>query len=290
MAPPTPNAGSRWALPLAIGALAFASIFFRKAAPTHPLVAASVRLLLAGVVLAPFVVRAARRRAIDRRFAIAGLAGGVAYAVHFGAWVTSLGLTTVAASVTLVTATPLLLGLVALATGRDRPEARHWASIAIAIAGLLLVGGADLATPGALAGDGLALLGAAAMAAFLLNARRLGDALDPWALSGIACATGGVLLAVAAVGSGVPFEIPTREAAVYLVLVTAVPQLIGHSLLTRALRDATPVTVGIATIGEPVGATLVGWLWLHEVPSVTTLAGCAIVLAAVVVALRPGRR
>ena len=62
--------------------------------------------------------------------------GGGCYAVHFGAWVSSLTMTTVASSVTLVTATPLMLALVGWFTGKDKPSARLWIAIGVACVGL----------------------------------------------------------------------------------------------------------------------------------------------------------
>lgn len=308
MAPPTtprgqaaglaPRAPSRSrAVPLALGvavlAISFAGTFFREAAPTHPLVAAGLRLALVAVLLAPAIVRAARASLLDRRFLRHAALGGVAYAVHFGAWVASLGLTSVAASVTLVTASPLILALIALATGRDRPTPRIWLGLAVAVVGLALVGGADLAGNGTLAGAALALLGAAAIAVYLLLGRALGDRLDALAFSGLSAAGGAVLLLGVALALGIPLAPPTEHAATFIVLTALVPHLVGHSLLTWSLRHTTPTVVGVATLGEPVGAAIVAWLWLGEVVTPLTAAGCAVTLAGVAVAVtrrRPARR
>jgi drug/metabolite transporter (DMT)-like permease len=268
-------------------ALAFASIFFRKASPTHPLVASGTRLCLAALILLPLVLRAAVRRRLPARQVRAAVLAGAAYAVHFGTWVWSLGLTTVAASVTLVTATPLLLAVAAVVTGRDRPERRHWVSIGLAAVGVTLIGGHDFGlSSAALIGDGLALTGAAAMAAYLTIARRLGETLDLWAFSGIATAVGGASLLAVAAATGVPLVVPTTEAFLFLAAAALLPQLVGHVALTWSLRHATPVVVGIATVGEPVGATILGWFWLGEAVPPVTAAGCTVTLAAVLIAMR----
>jgi drug/metabolite transporter (DMT)-like permease len=278
------------ALLAAVVAISFAAIFFRKAAPTHPLVMAGVRLGIAALILSPFTVRGLWRGKLPRPVLLSAVAGGLIYAAHFGTWVTSLTLTTVAASVTLVTATPLLLAVVALISGRDRPDAKHFLSIALAIVGLLCIGGADFTSADALLGDGLAFAGAAAMAGYMLIVRHHGDALDVWAFSGVATAVGSVVLLSTAVVTGVTIEIPTVEAGIYVALAALLPQLIGHTGLTWALRHTRPTVVGIATVGEPVGSTLLAAVWLHEHASITTLVGCAIVLAAVVIALYEPRR
>jgi len=283
-----PRARVGVALVVAVVAISFAAIFFRKAAPTHPLVTSGGRLIVAALVLLPFVVRAARAGRLPRGTVGAAALGGIAYAVHFGTWVTSLGLTTVAASVTLVTATPLLLAVVALVTRRDEPDRRHWVAIGLALLGLGLIGGADFWSAAALAGDGLAFLGAAAMAAYLLLVRRQGKGLDVAAFTGIATAVGGACLLLAAVVAGVPIAFPSDEAFLFVVLSALVPQLVGHTLLTWALGHTRPTVVGLATVGEPVGSTLLGWLWLAEIPPAVTLLGCAVTVLAVGISITGG--
>ena len=187
---------------------------------------------------------------------------------------------------TLVTATPLLLAIVSLGTGRDRPEARHWASIGLALVGLAAIGWADLSfSTEALMGDGLALAGAAAMAGYLQLVRGLGRELDVLAFGGLATAVGAVTLLGAAAVAGVPIAFASSASLGWTALAALIPQLIGHNLLTWSLRHATPTAVGIATVGEPVGATLLAWAWLGETVGPIVGVGCAVTLCAVFLAL-----
>lgn len=274
------------AVTVAVVAISFAAIFFRKAAPTHPLVMAGVRLAIASVLLVPMSVRAARAGRLPSSARVAAVGAGLLYGVHFGAWVTSLTLTTVAASVTLVTATPLLLAVVAVVTGRDRPERRHWWAIGLAAVGVLLIGGGDLGTSvRALLGDALALVGAGAMAGYLLLVRRQGDALDVWGFSGIACLVGAIALLGGALAVGIPIAVPSTEAWIFLAVAALLPQIVGHGLLTWSLRHLRPTVVGMATVGEPVGSTILAWLWLGEIVPPVTAAGCAVTLTAVLLAV-----
>jgi drug/metabolite transporter (DMT)-like permease len=279
----------RWsralALLAAMAAISFAAPFFRKAAPTPPLSAAAIRLAIASLFLLPWTVRALASGRLRGPLLRAAALGGLLYAVHFGAWVTSLALTSIAASVTLVTTTPLLLALAGAVTGRDRPEPRLWRSLALAVVGLLIVGGRDLSLGReALAGDALALLGAFAMAAFLANARRLGQAMELGAFAGTATGVGALVLFAASALAGVPLRPASTAALGYLALAALVPQLVGHNLMTWAVRDAKAATVAMTVVGEPAGATILGWLWLGEAVPPWTMVGCAITLAAVVLA------
>lgn len=267
-------------------AIGFAAIFFRLAAPTDPLLASALRLSVAGLLLSPVSLRAVQRGELTPRALRVAVLGGVLYAVHFGAWVASLERTTVAASVTIVTCTPLVLVGIAIARGRDRPTPRvALASVAAAV-GASIIGWDDAATSGwgALSGDLLAALGALAMALYLLAVRELGK-VPAFAFSGIAVLTGAAVLTLgvlvcSTVTTPTP---PDEEAFFFIVLAALVPQLIGHGALTWALDRATPTEVALATAIEPVVSSLLAWAWLAEVPSTLVLGGAALTLGAVVV-------
>ncbi|MCA9522865.1 MAG: DMT family transporter [Myxococcales bacterium] len=282
---------SRWllgALVLAVVAISHAAIFFRLAQPTHPLIAAGVRLLFASLLLAPIWLSSATRRRAAKRQLVAAILAGICYALHFGSWVWSLELTSIAASVTLVTTTPLLLGAYGFIVGRDAPSRLLWLAIAISIAGVGVIGFGDWrATPRALVGDALALVGAVAIASYFQIGRRLGEELEIWSFGGVATFSGAALLLAGSTAASLgPW--PDREGLVYLALSALIPQLIGHTLLTWSLRHTTPTIVGMATVGEPAGAALLGWIWIDEKPPIVTAIGCTITALAVLLALNAG--
>ncbi len=275
------------ALTLAVVAISLAAVFFRLAAPTHPLLIAGGRLLIAAVLLAPLTLRAWRGGRLPAPVLRAGLAGGVCYAIHFGSFVASLSYTTVAASVTIVTATPLLLATWGLVRRKDPPTRALWLAIGLALTGVMLIGGADLGSSSqALWGDLLALAGASSIAAYFLIVRDLGGDLDAVAFGGLCCAVGAPLLLGTSLVAGVPFEVGEMSDLLWIGAAALIPQLLGHTLITWSLRHTTPTVVGLATVGEPVGSTLLAWLVLGELPTHTVALGCVVVLVAVTVALR----
>lgn len=292
-APPFSRAAGRRlvvpALVVGVVAISFAAIFLKLAEPTHALTRSGLRLLIAAAMLLPAMARGWRRGRLQPVLKWAVLAG-LLYAVHFSAWIWSLDLTSVAASVTLVTATPLILAVVGVATGRDRPERRLWVSLFLGAVGVAIIGGTDLSLAGrALVGDGLALVGTAAMAGYLLLGRHLGPGLDVWSFMGVACAVGGAVVMAVAAAAGVGLTPAGGESLLFIFLSALIPQLVGHVLLTWSLRHTTPTVVGLATLGEPVGSTLLAWVWLGEAAPALVLAGCAVVLVSLVIALaRPG--
>ena len=206
---------------------------------------------------------------------------GFCYAIHFGAWVWSLMLTSVAASTTLVTATPLVLALAGWVSGKDRPSRRLWLALCIAVCGISCI---SLADPGSaespLVGNSLAFLGALGMVGYLLIGRKLTH-LHPWVLLSIASFVGGSTLLVAAALLGIPLAPPTSDAFFWIVMATLIPQLIGHTALTYALRFASPTAVSMATVAEPAGAALLAWVILSEQLSLIVAIGCLLTMGAV---------
>lgn len=274
---------------LAVGVLAIgcAAPLIRLAAPTHPLVLAGLRLAIAAGLLLPFTFAAIRSRRLDPRALRLGALGGLAYAVHFGAWVRSLELTSVAASVTIVTSTPLMLAVVAMITGRDKPTRRHWIAMALGLIGLCVLSARGMGAASGtdeLAGDALALLGAVAVVFYLLLVRRLGPNLPTMAFLGVPCAAGAVALLGAAFILDVPIEAASPRALGFIALAALIPQLVGHGALTYALGSMKPTVVGMATVGEPVVSTLLAYLFLGEALDAITALGCAITLTGVILA------
>lgn len=274
-----------------VAAICLAAPLLKLAAPTHPLVSAATRLTLAGLLWLPFALRDLRRAPLDRAHLRVGLLAAPCYAVHFGAWIWSLDLTSVSSSTTLVTTTPLGLGLAAALTGRDALSRRAWLGAALAALGVGLLaardaqGGAQGSSP--LLGDALALLGAAAMGVYLWSARALGGAQRLAPLSLLATLGGGLLLWAVCL-LALPAErlaLPRGDAALALLGAALVPQMVGHAALTRALRALSATEVGLLTLLEPAGASALAYLWLGEPTPPAAAAACALTLAGVAVAL-----
>ena len=278
---------AKFALVIAVMAISFAALFFRGAAPTHPLIQAAVRLAIASILLLPWLVRAWDTEAFSRRVIRTGVVCGFWYAIHFGAWVTSLTMTTVTASVTLVTATPLVLGLIGWLTGVDAPRRREWAGLGLGALGILIIGWDDLTREGsAWQGDLLALLGALGMAGYLLSCRKVAEGLNVLAFTSLATGVAALLLSCGAFLADVPFVVPGWKPFFFLLAAALFPQMVGHVLLTWASRTLTPVVVGTATLGEPIGAAILAFFWLGEIPSTVVIIGSMVTLSGLLVALR----
>ena len=79
---------------------------------------------------------------------------------------------------------------------------------------------------------------------------------------------------------------PPRELAIFAALAVG-PMLIGHTGMNWALKFAPAFVVNLTVLGEPVGATLLAAVLpgIRELPSPRTLAGGALVLVGILVAV-----
>jgi drug/metabolite transporter (DMT)-like permease len=80
---------------------------------------------------------------------------------------------------------------------------------------------------------------------------------------------------------------PSREIAIFVALAIG-PMLLGHTGMNWALKFLPAYVVNLVTLGEPVGATILGALipGIRQIPSTVTLAGGAVVLLGVTIAAR----
>ena len=268
--------------------VSLAAILIRLAqAGAHSLAIAAWRLTLATVILTPLVLatRMPELRRLSRGEWGLMAGSGVLLAIHFASWITSLAYTSVAASVALVSTTPIFVGLASHLVLREPLSRTVVTALAMATVGSVVIGLSDLGHgTHQLLGDALALAGAISGAGYFLIGRRLRGHLSLLAYVYPVYGTAAIVLLAWLLASGHPSLPNTGQTWAWILLMAVGPQLLGHSSLNWALRYLSATYVTIATLVEPIGATLLAWLLLGEAPSWRTVAGGAMVLAAVVVA------
>jgi len=219
---------------------------------------------------------------LSRKDWILGIVAGLLLAGHFWAWVASIQLTTIANSAGLVSTQPLFVAGLSVVSLGEHPTRRQWVGILVAILGAVVIGlGAFNLGGRALLGDGLALSAAVMSAGYFSIGRVLRKKLDLWAYTSIVYGAAAFLLLVAVlVSPGVPLTgYPSQDWLVFLAL-AAGPMMIGHTGINYALRYLPAYVANLASLGEPVGATLIAWVLpaIAEVPPSQTLLGGLLIL------------
>lgn len=283
------------ALGVAVAAISAAAILIREA-DAAALTIAFWRTAIGAVALLPAAMASRRRRApVPARDRALLALSGMFLAAHFGLWLGSLELTTVASSVTLVTLTPLFVASAAGWLLGEHLTPRGWAGVATAVAGAVVIGVADLGGDGdatdPLLGDLMAVGGAVAMAGYLVIGRHLrGRGMSNVTFAVPTYAGAATVLAVVVVLRDDPVVSLDARTWLLILAIVAGPQLLGHALLTWVLDRLPSTLVSVVTLLEPVGATILAWLVLDELPAELFWVGAPFVLAGLALVVGTGRR
>ncbi|MEO8292853.1 MAG: DMT family transporter [Actinomycetota bacterium] len=279
---------------LVVGVLAvsFSAVLVRLADDTPKLAIAFYRCAMAAVVLVPLAVVRHREelRALTGRQRRLALLSGAFLAAHFATWIPSLSFTSVAASSVLVTTQPLWVALFGRVIG-ERPSRRALVGIGVALAGTLVIAGGDLGASGrALLGDALAIAGAIFAAGYVLAGRNLRQEVSVVPYTAVVYATAAAILGVVLLVSGTPFAGYEPKAWLLFALITIGPQFLGHTVFNYLLGHLEAAVVAVAIMAEPVGATLLALVILGEAPTISAIAGGALILVGVYLAIAGSRR
>jgi drug/metabolite transporter (DMT)-like permease len=229
-------------------------------------------------------------RRMGRRALLLSVTAGVVLALHFGLWLPSLSMTSVASSTALCTTTPIWTTIFLRLRGH-RPPTMVWAGTALAVVGVVILTGVDLSlSPRALAGDALALGGGIAAAAYVLLGAEVRRTVSTTAYTYVCYSTTALVLLAVCLASGSALSGYDATTWVKLVALTVAAQLLGHSLLNRVVRGLGPSTTSTAILLETPGAALIAALWLGQVPPVTAYPALAVILAGLALVVLADRK
>lgn len=246
-------------------------------AHADPAFLAAGRLTLAALVLVPLALSRPGRNFSEWRAShyLKTLFSGLLLAVHFLLWITSLGMTSVASSVFLVTLHPVLTAVLGHFVNRDRPGRHLWLALACSAAAAVAIVGPDLARGLAagegvvrIQGDGLAFGGGLAVSVYFLLGRSVRRESSTVAYAGLSYAVAALATWGLIALRGTPvLGLPAR-AYIAVLCMGLGPQLIGHTTFNWALRRLAAGPVAVVSSLEPVGASLLAWGFLGERPPV----------------------
>ncbi|MFF3338837.1 DMT family transporter [Streptomyces flavidovirens] len=293
--PPPPGLHTAPRIDLILLGVAVASVSFSApliAATAAPALAIAFwRNAMAVGVLSPVVLlkHRAELRRIARRPLLLAIAAGALLALHFGLWLPSLRMTSVASSTALCTTTPIWTTILLRMRGH-RPPRMVWAGTVLAVVGVVILTGVDMTlSPRALAGDALALGGGIAAAGYVLLGAEVRRTVSTTAYTYICYSTTALILLATCLVSGA--ELGGYDATTWLQLaaLTAAAQLLGHSLLNRVVSTLGPSVTSTAILLETPGAALIAALWLGQQPPMAAYPALVVILAGLALVVRASR-
>jgi drug/metabolite transporter (DMT)-like permease len=273
-------------LPIGIIAVSTASIFI-KLCDAPVLIIATYRMMLASLILTPFACYKKTWRGWEGSDLGWVLLSGFFLSLHFAFWIASLKYTSVASSVVLVTTHPIFVGIGGWLFLKERLGLNLVFGMALSVLGSGWISYGDMSlSKKALIGDGLALMGAIAASGYLLVGRKMRKDRNLIYYIFPVYSTAGLMLILLALIFQERFFGYSSSTYLYLFLLALVPQLIGHTTFNWALKYLPASVVAIATLGEPIGSTLLAYFILGEGLTIWKLLGGISIFAGILIALR----
>ncbi len=268
---------------LLVGVTAIWGITFvqvQDALALYPLFAfLAVRFAISVVVLAPFAWKPLRE--LPREGIVAGLGVGVLLAAAYGLQTAGLELTTVTSTGFITGLYVVFTPLIAFWLFGTRVPTAAWVGVALAVVGLLLLNGVP---GGSTLGNALVLGNAIAQSFQIASMERFAPRYDPRALTFLqmtTCFVGFTLIA----GALGELEVPRGWTVWGALLVTGIfAGALGYLIATWVQARTTAARAALVFTLEAPFAALFGVLLADEVLGWLGWAGCAVMLAGIVLA------
>ncbi len=193
-------------------------------------------------------------------------------------------MTSVASSVILVTAHPVLVAPVSFYFLKEKLSLVNALGIAISLGGvgLLVIGNYGFAAFGldTLEGNILAMLGGIAAGLYILGGRLLRKKVSTVTYAFVVYLVGTIVLFLICLAFQAPvYNLVPSDYAIIL-LMALVSGILGHTLYNWSLGYIRASIMSVALLGEPIGSSLLAYVIprFHQEPSLFTILGGGIIL------------
>jgi len=282
------------ALLISVISVSFAAIFI-VSTEAPKLSVAFYRLLFTTLLILPFVLLHKKTRDeilnLPRKTLLIMFGIGAILAAHFALWITSLGLTSVASSVILVTAHPLLVGPISHFFFKERLSIVNSTGIILSVVGvIILVYGNKELTSGldTIEGNMLAILGGIFAGLYILGGRKIRKTVSIGSYAFVVYSVGTVFLFIICLLFNAPvINLSLRDYGIIL-LMAVVAGIFGHTLYNWSLKHVRASLASVVLLGEPIGSSLLAFAlpWIQQTPSYYTIIGGAIILSGIYLTAR----
>lgn len=282
------------ALFISVISVSFAAIFI-VSCDAPALSIAFYRLLFTTVLILPFVLLYKKTRKeilnLPRKTLLIMFGIGVILAAHFALWITSLEHTSVASSVILVTAHPLLVGPVSHFLLKERLSFVNSLGIVLSVSGVIILVYGNYGFAAGLdtiEGNILAILGGIAAGLYILGGRKLRKTVSIGSYAFVVYAIGTVVLFIICLTFNAPvINLSLRDYGI-IFLMAIVAGIFGHTLYNWSLEHIRASVASVVLLGEPIGSSLLAFAlpWIQQTPSYYTIIGGAIILSGIYLTAR----
>ncbi|MDA0274724.1 MAG: DMT family transporter [Actinobacteria bacterium] len=249
------------------------------------------RCFIGATVTAPFAWLKNQEiwRNLTKRDLVGAALAGFFLGLHFAAWIPSLRYTSIAAATAIVATQVVWAALIAHGLGVKAPG-KEWFGIAISLIGVIMLTGIDVSlNPTALIGDLLALLGAMFAAAYMTVGQRVRKNIPTSVYTTLVYAAAAAVLLVFVLVSDSPLTGYAARDWILILGLTAIAQLLGHTLMNMALRSLSATTISLAILLEMPGAVLIAWFWPGQQPPWQIFPAVVLIMTGLVIVISSTR-
>jgi len=212
---------------------------------------------------------------------------GLILAAHFALWITSLKLTSIASSVILVAAHPILIGPVSHYFLKEKLTLINLTGIILSVLGVIVLVygnyGFSSLTIDSIEGNILALLGGITAGLYILGGRIIRRKISTPSYAFVVYSSSTITLFIICIIFNSQINNLSFKDYQLIILMALVSGILGHTVYNWVLKYIRTSIVSVALLGEPLVSTIFAFLipWINQVPSNFTIFGGIIILVGI---------
>ena len=278
-----------FSLIIAMVAISFSAIFIRWVnKDISPLVVGAYRQTFASFIFIPFLMKDnfSEIKTLKRTSVTQLSVGGIVFGVHFGFFMSSVTMTSVAAATLLATSHPLFVVFFGWLLLKERVSQKSQIGILLSFIGILILFSGELIYySGSSQGNLFALISGILAGIYFLAGRTIRSSISLPTYAFIIYSISAITLWFSVFLTHADYyPIPRRDVGIFL-LMAFVPTLLGHTLHNWALGYLPAYIVSVTLLAEPFGASLLAWHFFDELPTIWVIIGGAICLVGIFITL-----
>ncbi len=259
---------------------------------------AALRMLIGAIVFTPFVIARYKDEllSISSKELILSVIAGVFFGLNLIAMITSLEHISVMINQVLVATNPIWVAILEVSVLKGRLNRRIWFGILIAFCGGVIIATSTSGAPAiveggnATLGVSLALMAALMAALYFIIGRKVRSSVSLIPYVWVVYTSGAIFTFIIIVLNQVPVTGYDPRGYLWVILLTVLSQIIGHSTLNYVVKFLQPTVLSVMGQSVPVLSGIWALLIFSEVPTPLQIIGGFIILIGVTVVLNGQNR
>ena len=211
---------------------------------------------------------------------------GIFLGLHFACFFLGVRYTSIANATLLATLGPLFTSTISFFQGK-RTSRNVYIGLGIALFGIIIIQYGDLSlSPKNLLGNALSLLSSLFIAITFTTAAEIRKETDNVAYGRTLFFIAAITIGLIAIISGVSLLDFQKSHIVWLLFLGLVPSILGHNMLNYALKYFSPTAIASVPLGEPIIASIFGFLIFNESVPDGAMISAPIILGGIFIVLK----